>query len=404
MEPTLNPISISTEPLNVLFVSHDAYPHGAQYLLLTLTNWLKDKGLVNPRFLLPGPGPLIEEFLSVGPLLRFDPGEQKKKPQGTTARLLRSFCGEALDLVYLNSAASGHVIEFTRGLNVPQVVHVHELQKSIDRWVGPQKMEALREYAQMFIAASTPVADNLHEKYRIPKENLRVVDSFIRCTGIEAISDAEKRDCKSVLGLDPDSDLILGCGTTDWRKGPDLFVQAAKELRNHGPRPVQFVWVGGETQKDEIAKLKRLAAAAGIESSVKFVGEVSTPFQYMVAADVFLLPSREDPFPLVCLEAADCGVPIVCFADAGGMPDFVGSECGIVVPGLDVAAMAGAVKSLLEDDEKKRSLGENGKEKVRRQLDVSVKAIEIYQVLRGLITASRGEEATRVLSQAGKNA
>ena len=104
----------------------------------------------------------------------------------------------------------------------------------------------------------------------------------------------------------------------------------------------------------------------------------------MIASDVFLLSSREDPFPLVCLEAADCGVPIVCFAGAGGMADFVGSTCGGVAPYLDVPAMAQALSSLLGDEMKARRLGNQAKEKVRSQFDVSVKGHDIYKILQSI--------------------
>jgi len=44
------------EAPNILFVSHDAHPNGAQYALLTLTTWLKETGMINPRFIMAGQG------------------------------------------------------------------------------------------------------------------------------------------------------------------------------------------------------------------------------------------------------------------------------------------------------------------------------------------------------------
>ena len=88
----------------------------------------------------------------------------------------------------------------------------------------------------------------------------------------------------------------------------------------------------------------------GWQSQVRFVGPAPTPLPYMLAADVFLLSSREDPFPLVCLEAADCGLPVLCFADAGGMPLFVQEDAGAVVPYLDVDEMANQLRSFLADE------------------------------------------------------
>lgn len=388
--PSSIPGQRNHRPLNVLFISHDAHPNGAQNLLIALSTWLIGSGLVNPRFVLAGSGSLEEEFLRLGPVLRLESDRPSKSTPDMSLRLLRSFCGDDLSAVYLNSAASGHLIETTRHLKVPQIAHVHELEKSIERWVGPEKIAALRDHAHLFIAASLPVANNLLERHGISKQRLKVVDAFIKCTGVRKISDSERRSCKLALGLPPDAKVVLGCGTTDWRKGPDLFVEVAKALRLNNIGPLRFVWVGGETQSGEISTLKELANASGVGDQVSFVGEVSTPLPYMIASDVFLLPSREDPFPLVCLESADCGVPTICFADAGGMPDFVGSTCGAVVPYLSIQEMAGELSLLLSNDAKARRLGEQAREKVRRQLDVSVKGQEIYEILRNLCESPKG--------------
>src|SRR2546422_1347442 len=93
-ESNVIPGLMAYEPLNILFVSHDAHPMGAQNLLLTLTSWLKENGLVNPRFVLAGPGALTDDFLRVGPVLRWDSDERRKSTPDATVRLLRSFCGK----------------------------------------------------------------------------------------------------------------------------------------------------------------------------------------------------------------------------------------------------------------------------------------------------------------------
>src|SRR5205814_4023764 len=84
-----------------------------------------------------------------------------------------------------------------------------------------------------------------------------------------------------------------------------------------------------------------MAALRRSESpNVTFLGVKRDARPYLRAGDVFLLSSREDPFPLVALEAAQCGLPILCFADSGGMQEFVEGDAGYVVPAADVEAMA----------------------------------------------------------------
>ena len=371
--------------LEAAFVSHDAYPHGAQYCLLTLVTWMKEAGLVNPRFILAGPGPLTSEFARLGPVLRLDLiAESHGTGEARLVRILRTFCGSNLSAVYINSAAAGHVCQWTKNLDVPHIAHVHELEESIRRWVGKDKMAAIRNSADLVVAASGPVAHNLQTEHKIDGKLITTIQESIKCTGMRQVRDPAKQRCKVWLGLHPKAKIVLGCGTTDWRKGPDLFIKVAAKVRRMYQHPVQFVWVGGPTRPGEMQELHKCIVAEQLTDTVIFAGQVTTPLVYMVAADLFLLPSREDPFPLVCLEAADCGLPIVCFADAGGMPEFVKPDCGAVVPYLDVNAMSAQVLAFLEDHAKLRQCGNHARDTVRSNFDVSVKGKEIFQAIDAL--------------------
>ncbi len=116
---------------------------------------------------------------------------------------------------------------------------------------------------------------------------------------------------------------------------------------------------------------------------VTFLGVQDDVTPYLRAADVFLLTSREDPFPLVALEAAQCGVPIVCFADAGGMPAFVEADAGAVVPFADVEAMAGAVTALCADDTRRHALGARARQKLLARFTTAFTAPHLLSVCRG---------------------
>src|SRR5205085_3590832 len=146
----------------------------------------------------------------------------------------------------------------------------------------------------------------------------------------------------------------------------------------------------------EIGELEGLAESEGVGKQVRFIGEVSNALPFMIASDIFLLPSREDPFPLVCLESADCGVPIICFAEAGGMPEFVGSTCGAVVPYLDVDAMTNQLSSFIQNEKKSRELGAQARQKVRSEFDVSIKGNDIYEILLSMYESGNGHHSLSI--------
>src|SRR5690606_10300534 len=106
---------------------------------------------------------------------------------------------------------------------------------------------------------------------------------------------------------------------------------------------------------------------------VRFVGPQSDPASWFALMDVLVVPSREDTYPLVCIEAAAAGTPVVAF-DAGGIPGLLREGCGEVVPYPDVEGMAASVQGLLDGPARRRAMGERGRGLVRERHDVGVVA------------------------------
>ena len=158
------------------------------------------------------------------------------------------------------------------------------------------------------------------------------------------------------MGFPTDALVVGGSGAIEWRKGPDLFVYLATRLpAKIAGRPVMFLWVGGETDPYFFTSTNHEIGLAGMESRIKITGYTAEPFRYFNLFDVFAMTSRENPFPVVCLEAAALAKPIVCF-DSGGIKEFVGEGAGTVVRYPDVAGMASAVEKLLRDPETRRAM------------------------------------------------
>jgi glycosyltransferase involved in cell wall biosynthesis len=104
------------------------------------------------------------------------------------------------------------------------------------------------------------------------------------------------------------------------------------------------------------------------------------------------LPSREDPYPLVCLEAACHGKPIVCFDGAGGMPEFVREDAGRVVPYLDAAQAGRGIVELGTDPALRAALGARGRERVVNESAIEIIGPQIAAQISGVL-ASRSERA-----------
>ena len=133
--------------------------------------------------------------------------------------------------------------------------------------------------------------------------------------------------------------------------------------------------------KGDYYKISHDIKKAGLEQYVHFCGHVANPLDYFAASDLFALVSREDPYPLVCLEAAMLGKPILCFANAGGMPEFVENDAGFVVPYLDIDAMADKVTEFIKDEKLLEDMGARASRKVKERHVVSVAAPRIIEVI-----------------------
>jgi glycosyltransferase involved in cell wall biosynthesis len=148
------------------------------------------------------------------------------------------------------------------------------------------------------------------------------------------------------------------------RKGTDLFVQLAARVRSQSTKAVHFVWLGaGDEQFSKF--IQHDLALLDLCSTVSLLGETADPERYFLAADAFSLTSRDDPFPCVIHDAMACALPIVVFDGAGGAKEAISEGCGIVVPYLDIEAMARTITSILETPSKFAEMGENADRRVR---------------------------------------
>jgi glycosyltransferase involved in cell wall biosynthesis len=85
------------------------------------------------------------------------------------------------------------------------------------------------------------------------------------------------------------------------------------------------------------------------------------------AADVFLMPSTQEAFGLMAVEAMACGTPVIV-SEGTSLPDVIRSpHGGLAVPAMDSVALAGAIKRLLDDDDLRSRLGGQARQIAERE-------------------------------------
>jgi glycosyltransferase involved in cell wall biosynthesis len=382
----------------ILFISHEASRTGAPIALLHFLKWFKANTATSFRVLLKRDGILRSQFESVASVSVFQLNNSapknlinrillrlKLKRKDIDIHLMKlktTLMREQFDLIYTNTVTNGELLEFLDEIKCPVICHIHELEHVIRYQTGLENFEKVKRYTHHYIAASKAVRDNLIENHNILESKISVVHEFIpHLSDNIDCSQSNREKLLRELGIPNEAKIICASGTTDWRKGPDLFIQLARLINKQSSKPVYFIWVGGENQGIRYGELWHDVKNAGLEKYVYFLGEQTNPHEYFAICDLFTLVSREDPYPLVCLEAASLGKPIVCFDNAGGEKEFVEDDCGFVIPYLDIQMMADKVMLLLNSPDLHHKFSERAKEKVLERHDVQIASAQIAQII-----------------------
>jgi glycosyltransferase involved in cell wall biosynthesis len=370
----------------ILFLSHYAGRTGAPIVLLNHLSGLKiNYPEVTFDILLKAGGELIGDFEKIAPTYII-PNEtlgsriiKKLSKQTTYERFLKPILNKGYKIVYGNTVATSDILVFAKKTypTLITVCHVHELEIAIKEFYGEQNFINAIPFIDHFVAASAIVKDHLVEHYKINPKHIHI--------HYEHIPLPDKKNEQAINN----SLEIFGSGTIDWRKGVDIFIQAAYYLNKLNPsREFKFSWIGGNKDTVDYEKAVYDIKKFGIEHRVKLIPSCPNPWDYLAEADLFLLTSREDPFPLICLEAAALGKPIICFKDTGGMVEFVNAENGWLIDYLDIPQLTDTLTDILNDDRFKQKLvvkGELARLKVM-EYDIEKGVKKLKEYLDGIVT------------------
>jgi glycosyltransferase involved in cell wall biosynthesis len=257
--------------------------------------------------------------------------------------LISSIASQYFDYIYANTVVSLSLgIEFSKKSSTKLILHVHELSTVIQEFC-PQLYNYVSEIT-LFIVPSLLNKKCLIDEYLIPEHKIEVIRE-----ASDFFFNGVKHSHATIN--------ILMSGGAYWRKGDDLFIQIAKRLVSFNPL-FRFYWVGYSSEErkrvnnSDVCKL-------GLTNHVFFVDETTNPETWYANSDLFLLSSREDPFPLVAIEAGMLGLPIVCFDKATGIAEVIDSSC--VVPYLDIESMCSTICAITSNSDLMIRLGNENK-------------------------------------------
>ena len=280
--------------------------------------------------------------------------------------------------------------------DLAHTMHTMARVKNAARGTGHLSEPDVRERGESAIVAGASVltantideARELHHHYGALPAQTMIVPPGV---DLHVFHPCDQPKSRAQLGIAESAQVVLFVGRIQPLKAPDVLIKAVATMIDSDPSRrdrLKLIIIGSPSGPEGAwaAELPELATSAGIDDVVEFRPHSPRDelFRWYCVSDVVGVPSYNESFGLVALEAQACGRPVVA-TDVGGLRRAVLDEhTGIVVPGHDPADWAVALSSVLDDHDRSVRLGANSAAHASRfSWDNSAAAtLEAYHVAR----------------------
>ena len=260
------------------------------------------------------------------------------------------------------------------------------MARSVKGWVYNR---AIRSHAARLICVSPAVKSFLVENHACNPEKCSVVMNGIDPEILPIPQGNERDSVRAEFGVQSGEFLLLTIGRFDPVKGLDILIRAVHHASQLSEHPVRLL-IAAEANSTSTAthrkQLQSMVRELGLSDRVSFIGFRSDCHRLLMGADVFVLPSRSEGFPLTVLEAFAAGCPVIMTDFAKRVPGIrIGCE-GFDAPVEDVEALSDAITTLASYSETQREqIGRSGRDYLKRHPTLAESKLrfvrEIEQVL-----------------------
>ena len=347
--------------MRVLFLSTSMGMGGADKLLLTAAQEMRSRGHEVLIASLTPLGPMGLEARSMGiPTESLEMRRGFPDPRGLVrvVHLTRSW---RPDVVHSHMI---HANLMARALRLPVplpalISTIHNIYEGGPAWMAAYRLT--NSLVDQMTIVSQAAADRFVTESIIPKGLLRVLPNGLDITPFQNVPAGARESLRRSMGLDGEF-AWLAVGRFEVAKDYPNMLRAFAKVRELDDRAVLLL-VGHGSLQDEAESLSR---DLGLASTVRFLGVRNDVPELMSAADGYVLSSAWEGMPIVLLEAAAAGLPIVATV-AGGNHEVVSDELsGFLVPPRDSNALSRAMLRLMGLPEaQRRGMGERGRENIR---------------------------------------
>ncbi len=309
---------------------------------------------------------------------------------------------ERIDFYGLKAFTSGRRLAETLGKLNPDVVHLFAARCCVTAWVARTFFNPWNGHRQPVFLSSVMGLQNAPDEFmvtthlrnwfltvgvdmtiltspeiasyyrRLPVRSSRLCKQLVcGVVLLDRFSEEDISRLRGELGIKPGERVIVTIGALEPRKSHELFVRAAA-LVCRERRDVRFLIVGEGYLRGEIMELIR---ELGLEKKVELLGVRRDVPALLSLADICVKPGILDGFVgITVLEAQSVGTPVVAFEGEDVREAVIHEKTGLLVKRGDSGDLAVKLNDLLDDPEKSRRLGTQGKIMVQNKFDIRVVA------------------------------
>ena len=371
--------------MRILFLSTSMGMGGADSQLLSAAHGMRSRGHEVRIVSLTQLGPMGLEAQRAGiPTESLDMRRGVPDPRGLVrlVRLVRAWRPDVLHSHMVHANLMARVLRVITPVPV-MVSTIHNIYEG-----GRLRMAAYRltnALVDHVTIVSQAAADRFVRERIVPESLLTVIPNGVDTEQFRRIPRDVGHSLRQSLGLEGEF-VWLAVGRFEIAKDYPNMLRGFARVRERFPQATLLLVGRGSLQSET----ERLAQSLGLGSGVRFLGVRDDVVQVMSAADGYVMSSAWEGMPMVLLEAAAAGLPIVTTRVGGNHEVVRDGESGFVVPPRDHEALGRAMLQLMELSEtERRSMGDRGREIIRAHYGLN-RVVERWEELYRDVLARKG--------------
>jgi glycosyltransferase involved in cell wall biosynthesis len=262
--------------------------------------------------------------------------------------------------------------------DIPAILHVHggfyttnRAKRSLYSLYDRAARRGKANVFDRFIALSESDRDHLLN-LNVPPGSISIIRNAAESQAFEPVDATRFREKHGLVG----KKVVLYLSILHHFKRPEKLIRVLPRLLEQDP-DVFLLYAGPDA--GELAKIRELGNSLGVNDHYKWLGPLrgDEKHQAFECAEFLALPSDEDPYPLVLLEAMAHGKPVLTTSVVGQAPIIAEHESGILIEPGDLDALVDESVRLLKDERHRQTIGANGRRLAERMFSVEAVIDEI---------------------------